>query len=325
MIHKTDYMKNVLSMSYEEKLLLLDRADAWMEAYPSLRAAVTSWEDAPVKDFDEGLLLCSCLRRAQSFVDSAYKFNAQKCLDMIKNTIDEVVRIARPAGPRTESEKKTKKIKAFVPKADLPNEDGTVAKRTEKQRLAMEQEAMDEEQRNDKYRPQNLNDYIHLLPSSLQYEAREVKKKYYAPLREARARMESLAENPDATEQQRSEAAARLAAADDALADFWERVDLAYKKVMGVELPEDSSKEKKLSEFTKADIEAIEDESMREKMKVARIDNDKKYLRRSDLPEDEDTKEQLLLRATELKEWGVKITARQLANMQRFGVEFSME
>jgi hypothetical protein len=164
-----------------------------------------------------------------------------------------------------------------------------------------------------------------LLPSSLQYEAREVKKKYYAPLREARARMESLAENPDATEQQRSEAAARLAAADDALADFWERVDLAYKKVMGVELPEDSSKEKKLSEFTKADIEAIEDESMREKMKVARIDNDKKYLRRSDLPEDEDTKEQLLLRATELKEWGVKITARQLANMQRFGVEFSME
>jgi hypothetical protein len=212
-----------------------------------------------------------------------------------------------------------------VPKADLPNEDGTVAKRTEKQRLAMEQEAMDEEQRNDKYRPQNLNDYIHLLPSSLQYEAREVKKKYYAPLREARARMESLAENPDATEQQRSEAAARLAAADDALADFWERVDLAYKKVMGVELPEDSSKEKKLSEFTKADIEAIEDESMREKMKVARIDNDKKYLRRSDLPEDEDTKEQLLLRATELKEWGVKITARQLANMQRFGVEFSME
>ena len=109
-------MKNVLIMTEEEKMLLIDRADKWLEAYPALRASVTSWQDAPVKDFDEGLLLCSCLRRAKSFVESAYKFNAQKCLDMIQMTLKEIVSIAGLNAPRTESEKKAKPIKAFVPK-----------------------------------------------------------------------------------------------------------------------------------------------------------------------------------------------------------------
>jgi hypothetical protein len=313
MINKTDYMKNILQMSYEEKLLLLDRADAWMEAYPSLRAAVSSWEDAPVKDFDDGLLLCSCLRRAHSFIEDAYKFNALKCLDMINLTLEEVVRIARPSGPRTESEKATKKIKAFVPKAPAPDEDGVVVKRTEAERLAM-----DEEMASDKYRPQNLADYIQLLPQSLQAEARDVKKRYYTPLREARVRLESLTENPDATDEQRAEAANRLAAADDALAEFWQRVDKAYRVVSGTATTDDD-KSKKLSDFTKAEIEAIEDEQQREHLKVARIDADKKYLRRSDLPEGDDTASELSLRAAELIAWGVKLSPRQLANMKRYG------
>lgn len=316
-------MKNVLSMSYEEKLLLLDRAEAWMEAYPSLRAAVSSWEDAPIKDFDEGLLLCSCLRRAQSFVDAAYKFNAQKCLDMIKTTLDEVVRIARPAGPRTVEEKKTKKIKAFSPKAPQPDEDGVTRTISEKERKAMEVEAMDEEAKADKYRPQNLADYIHLLPLDLQAEANDVKKRYYMPLREARVRLESLAENPDATEQQRAEAAQRLAAADDALAAFWGRVDKAYRVAVGAE--QETAEEKKMSEYTKAEIEEVEDDVTRERLKVARIDNNKKYLRRTDLLHNDESAAQLLLRAQELYDWGVKITKRQIANMQEYGVEWCPE
>lgn len=323
MIDKSDYMKNVLAMSYEEKLLLLDRTDKWMEAYPSLRAAVTSWEDAPVKDFDEGLLLCSCLQRARSFVEGAYKFNAVKCLDMINSTLKEVVRIARPAGPRTESEKKTKKIKAFIPKAPLPDEDGNATKLTEQQRIQLEEAAMVEEESNDKHRPQHIEGYIHLLPFDLQSECKEVRKRYYQPLREARARLESLAENPDATTEQREEAAERLAAADDALADFWERVDKAYRAATGQDVPDATAKEKKLSEFTKEDIERIEDAEQKEALKVARIENNKKYLRRTDLPEGEDTKAQLLLRATEQKEWGVRVTKNQRANMSRYGVDFA--
>lgn len=320
MITKTEYLKNLTDMTTDEKLLLLDRVEQWQEAYPSLRASVTSWEDAPVKDFDEGILLCSCLRQARSFVEKAYYFNATRCLEMIRMTLDEVVRIARPGGPRTESEKKERPIKAFVPKSPQPDEDGRVRRISEAARARMEEEAMEKEAGADKWRPQNLNSYMHLLPAGLQQECRTVKQKYYLPLHEARARLESLCENPDATKEQRAEMAGKLVEAEDALAAFWEKVDKAYRQMTGHDVPEEPSREKKLSEFTKEDIENIADEEKREGMKLARIENNKKYLRRTDLPEGEETRSQLLLRARELHEWGIKITGRQEANMQKFGV-----
>lgn len=320
MITPKDYMKNVLTMTEEEKMLLIDRADKWLEAYPALRASVTSWQDAPVKDFDEGLLLCSCLRRAKSFVDSAYKFNAQKCLDMIQITIKEIVSIVKPGGPRTESEKRTQKIKAFIPKAPLPDEDGNVTRITEAERKRQQQQAMDEEQAMDKWRPQNLESYIHLLPKDLQNECRKVQDKYYMPLREFRSRLESLAENPDATDAQRKEMAERLVDAEEKLAAFWEKVDVSYRKATGQQLPEEPVAQKRFREFTKEDIDRMEDGEQKEKVKALRIEANKKYLRRPDLPDNEDTRQQMSLRADELQQWGVELTARQLKSMKKFGV-----
>lgn len=320
MITPKDYMKNVLTMSETEKMLLIDRADQWLEAYPALRASVTSWQDAPVKDFDEGLLLCSCLRQARSFVESAYKFNAQKCLDMIQMTIKEIVAIAKPGGPRTESEKKTKKIKAFIPKPPLPDEDGNVKKISEAERIRQQEQAMAEEQAMDKWRPQNLDSYIHLLPKDLQNECKNVQNKYYMPLREFRNRLESLVENPDATDAQRKEMAERLVEAEENLAALWEKVDTEYRKVTGQELPEDSAPQKRFREFTKEDIDRMEDGEQKEKVKALRIEADKKYLRRSDLPDNEDTRQQMTLRAEELQQWGIELTAKQLKSMKKYGV-----
>ncbi len=313
-------MKNVLTMTEEEKMLLIDRADKWLEAYPALRASVTSWQDAPVKDFDEGLLLCSCLRRAKSFVDSAYKFNAQKCLDMIQLTIKEIVSIVRPGGPRTESEKQTQKIKAFIPKTPLPDEDGNVKKISEAERKKQQAQAMAEEQEMDKWRPQNLESYIHLLPKDLQNECRKVQDKYYMPLREFRSRLESLAENPDATDAQRKEMAERLVDAEEKLAAFWKKVDDGYRKVTGQEIPEEPVPQKRFREFTKEDIDKMEDGEQKEKIKALRIEANKKYLRRPDLPDNEDTRQQMTLRAEELQQWGVELTDKQLKSMKKFGV-----
>ena len=321
MITPKDYLKNLLTMTTEEKMLIIDRADKWLEAYPSLRASVTSWQDAPVKDFDEGLLLCSCLRQAKSFVDNAYGFNAQKCLDMIEMTLKEVVRLAAPSVPRTESEKKTKKIKAFVPKQPLPNEDGVAHRITESERSDMQNQAMDEESAMDKWRPQNLAAYKHLLPKDMQNECDKVQQKYYMPMREYRSRLESLVENPDATDEQRKEMAERLVQAEENLAAFWEGVDAEYRKVTGNEIPDaPESKEKRFCEFTKEDIDRMEDGDQKDKIKASRIEANKKYLRRADLPDNNDTRQQMTARADELMQWGVELTSRQLKNMKKFGV-----
>lgn len=325
MITPDNYIKNINDMTTDERLLLIDNAEEWMAKYPELRASVTSWEDAPVKDFDEGLMLCTCLRKAHSFVKSAYQFNAKKCLDMIQNTLKEVVRIARPGGPRTESEKKTVKVKAFITKQPAPDEDGNVKRLTEADRKRMEEEAMDEERKNDKWRPQNLDSYIHLLSKETQQECRNVQRKYYLPLREYRSRLESLVENPDATQDQRKEMAGLLMNAEEMLAAFWEKVDKEYKRMTGQGLPEEPSREKKLSEYTKEDIDKVEDEDTREKLKTARIENNKKYLRRGDLPDNEDTRRQLSLRAREMTEWGMSLTKRQVANLNLFGLSVSDE
>lgn len=308
-------------MKEDEKLLLADRADKWLENYPKLMASVKSWADAPVKDFDEGLLLCSCLRSASSFIENARYFEVHRCLDMIQRNLKYIVKIARPGGPRTASEKKTKKIKAYVPKEPQPDEDGKTGILSEVERLRQEQEAMNEEMKLDKYRPQNLDAYIHLLPKDLQAECRQVQKKYYMPLREYRTRLESLAENPDATKEQRAEMAAMVTQSEDQLAAFWARVDKAYKSVTGQDVPEDPVKEKKLYEYTKAEIDRMTDESLKAKLAEARIENNKKYLRRSDLPDCEDTRQQLTLRAAELVEWGVSLTRRQINNMTAFKAE----
>lgn len=314
-------MKSISCMTTDEKLALLDRAEQWAEAYPSLMASVKSWEDAPVKDMDEGLTLCRALVASQSFLDSARLFEVHGCLTQIKIRIDEIIRIVSPLRPRTDQEiAQGVRFRAYIPKEPEPAEDGSSKRITEEERLAMEQQDMQQEQESDKWRPQNLKDYIHLLSRQTQLEASQVKERYYMPMREARVRLESLVENPDATTEQRAEAAQRLLRVEDALAKFWQKVDREYSSMMGHELPSESVPEKKLSEFTKEDIDHISDEQEREALKAARIENNKKYLRRKDLPQNEDTRIQLRLRLEEQQAWGIKVTPKQLENVAKYGV-----
>lgn len=318
MIEKKDFLTIVTNMPESKKRDTARRAEEWRKKYPALRAAVTSWQDAPVKDLDEGLLLCSCLRRAESFVTNAHKMNVQRCLRIINETLAEIIRIAGPAGPRTEKQKKERPVKAFIPRKPMPDETGHTPQISEQQRKRLEEEAMEEEERNDRFRPQNLKEYMHLLPVTLQAECRRVKDTYYMPLREYRSRLESLAENPNATDEQRAEMAQKLVEAENKLATFWNRVDTEYKRATGT-LPTAGEPKKEFSEYTQTDIEAVTDDKLREKLKRIRIENNKRYLRRTDLPECDETRRQMRLRAAELQAWNVKITNVQRLNMEKFG------
>jgi hypothetical protein len=155
----------------------------------------------------------------------------------------------------------------------------------------------------------------------MQAECDKVQQKFYMPMREYRSRLESLVENPDATDAQRKEMADKLVEAESKLAAFWEGVDLEYKKATGQELPaEPEAKEKRFTEYTKEDIDKMEDGEQKEKVKASRIESNKKYLRRSDLPNDEATRQQMTIRADELMQWDIELTSKQLKNMKKFGV-----
>lgn len=307
-------------MTENEKKEVMQKTEEWMQKYPALKASVKSWEDAPVKDFDEGVELCSCLRQARSFVDNAYKFSATKCLDMIYITLNEITKLVGGIAPRTEEEKKINRIKAFVPKQPAPDENGKANRISPEQRKEMETNAMNEEQEMDKWRPANLAGYMHLLPKELQQECNNVQKKFYMPLREYRSRLESLVENPNATDEQRKEMAEKLVKTENELADFWAKVDRAYKQATGQPLPETPETVKRTQDFTKQDIEQMPDSEQKEMVQKQRIENNKKYLRRQDLPDNEETRQQLSLRAEELQQWGIAITKKQMENMKQFGV-----
>ena len=64
----------------------------------------------------------------------------------------------------------------------------------------------------------------------------------------------------------------------------------------------------------------MEDGEQKEKVKASRIESNKKYLRRSDLPNDEATRQQMTIRADELMQWDIELTSKQLKNMKKFGV-----
>ena len=74
---------------------------------------------------------------------------------------------------------------------------------------------------------------------------------------------------------------------------------------------------KKPAECTKAEIDAIADPALQHKYMEIRIEANKKYLRRTDLNETDEWKEQVRLRSQELIDWEVKITDKIYATIER--------
>ena len=306
-------------MTDKEQLEYLARVDKWTEqTYPRLAALDDSWKEADMKDFDEGLKLASAFQRAHPFISQAQRYDAKKRLDKLNKFLNEVRVKSGMAMVRFRPQNDPKRYMAVVPAEPKTDENGMEIPR--KPFVAPEV---------NNRRPEHFNEYKDKLPAELQEEGKEIAQKYDL-LAHWRQRAEILALDPRANKALISNAAKKAVRIEAQILNFWGRVDVAYAKATGKpvneaevkELKEEAEKLGKESkvEVTKADIDAMEESEEKENAKRARVEANKKYLRRNDSQMTDERKEQVVIRMTELLEWGIEPSTRAIENCEKNGI-----
>ena len=319
MITPNEYLKSFKRMTDKEQLEYLAHVDKWTEqTYPRLAALDDSWKEADVKDFDEGLKLASAFQRAHQFISQSQRYDAKKRLEKLNGLLREVRVKSGMAWVRTRPMNDPKRYTAVIPAEPKLDEDGVAVPR--KPFKAPEVEGR---------RPEHFNQYKDKLPVELQKEGSEIAQKYDM-LAHWRQRAEILALDPRANKALISNAAKKAVRIEAQILNFWGRVDVAFAKAIGKPVDEAEVKElkeeaEKLSkepkvEVTKADIDAMEEGEEKENAKRARIEANKKYLRRNDSQMTEERKEQIVSRITELLEWGIEPSTRAMDTCEKYGI-----
>ena len=323
MIEKKDYLKSYKRMNSEEQLEYLANVEKWTEdTYPRLAALDDSWKEADVKDFDEGLKLATALQKAQGFISTHQRYDVCRRLEVLRKLLTEV-RVKSglsKAGPRPAGDKR--KFTALVPGPAKVNEEGV-----EVPRKPFEMPQVCDR------RPEHVSQYMHLLPEDLRTEAQGISV-LYDQMAHWRSRAEYLALDPRADQQMAARAAKNTVKYEERILNFWHRVDLAYEKStkgktdeqlageLAKEAAEMAKQEvKSPGEYTKDEIEAMEDGEQKESCRKARIEANKKYLRRDDTQISDERKAQMKLRADELVEWGIPISRKQAEILEKYGLE----
>lgn len=318
MTTKFKQLKSYKRMDEKEKLEYLANVEKWTEeTYPRLAALDDSWKEADMKDYFSGLELVSALQKAQGFLASHMRYDAKKRLEVLNRLLIEV---RTKAGMKRISHQV--KHTALVPGPAKVNEEGV-----EVPRKPFEMPEVSDR------RPEHISQYIHLLPDNLRNEAKDIAG-LYDQLAHWRSRAEYLALDPRADRHMVSRAAKNTVKYESMILNFWQRVDLEYAKAVKgkeeAELMAELAREaemlakpevKSAGEYTKAEIDAMEDEEMAENCKKARIEANKKYLRRDDTQMNEERKAQMQLRASELLEWGLQLSMKAIALFEKYGVD----
>ena len=322
MISKKDFLKDYNQMSLEEKKSYIERVEKWNdETFPQLMAQATSWINVPVKEFNEGLMLVTAIKRARPFVVAHRSY---KQVDVVLNKMRALLtEVGEKSGLRKErviyAGDKRKWFAATEVKSE-PDEDGVVTiKRYEEPEV-------------DGMRPQHVSEYIHLLPKELQAEAKNLKQ-MHMELAMYRGEAEELSKQPGATKEQVAEKAKAAVDMDQRIRTLYATIDAAYKKAQGKEL---SSEEadllapaeepvlfKRAGEYTKEEIDAMPEGKMKDDCIAARQEADKKYLRRGSKNITEEYKQQLAIRAKELLDWGNEMSEKALQNLAEAGISMS--
>lgn len=318
MTMKFKQLKSYKRMDEKEKLEYLANVEKWTEeTYPRLAALDDSWKEADMKDYFSGLELVSALQKAQGFLASHMRYDAKKRLEVLNRLLIEV---RTKAGMKRISHQV--KHTALVPGPAKVNEEGV-----EVPRKPFEMPEVSDR------RPEHISQYIHLLPENLRNEAKDIAR-LYDQLAHWRSRAEYLALDPRADRHMVSRAAKNTVKYESMILNFWQRVDLEYAKAVKgkeeAELMAELAREaemlakpevKSAGEYTKAEIDAMEDEDMAENCKKARIEANKKYLRRDDTQMNDERKVQMQLRASELLEWGFQLSMKAIALFEKYGVD----
>lgn len=319
MITPNDYLKSFKRMTDKEQLEYLARVEKWTEqTYPRLAALDDSWKEADVKDFDEGLKLASAFQRAHQFISQSQRYDAKKRLEKLNSLLHEVRIKSGMAWVRTRPMNDPKRYTAVIPAEPKFDEDGVAIPRQPYQAPEVEGR-----------RPEHFKQYKNLLPADLQKEGDEIAQKYDM-LAHWRQRAEFLALDPRANKALISNAAKKAVRMEAQILNFWNRVDVAYAKATGKPVNEAEVKElneeaEKLNkepkvEMVKADIDAMEEGEEKENAKRARVEANKKYLRRNDSQMTEERKAQIVTRMTELLEWGIEPSTRAIDTCEKYDI-----
>ena len=319
MISKKDFIKDYGQMSLEEKKSYIERVEKWNdETFPQLMAQATSWINVPVKEFNEGLILVSAIKRARPFVIAHRSY---KQVDVVLNKMRALlVEVGEKSGLRnlrTIPAGDKRRWFAATEVKSAPDEDGVVTVKKY------------EEPDVDGMRPQHVSEYIHLLPKDLQEEAKTLKQ-MHMELAMYRCEAEELSKKPGATKEQVAEKACKAVNMEQRIRTLYATIDAAYKQAKGQKL--DSDEEallapaeepvvmKRPGEYTKEEIDAMPEGRVKDECLAARQEADKKYLRRGSKNITEEYKQQLLLRAKELLDWGLELSEKALLNLNEADV-----
>lgn len=319
MITKKDFMKDYKQMSPEEQKSYIERVDKWNnETYPQLMAEVTSWMNVPAKEFYEGMKLVTAIVRARPFVVAhrSYK-NVDAVLNKMRNLLREVSEKSGLSKTTDTRESRKRKWFAATDVKSAPDENGVVTVKKY------------EEPEVDGRRPQHVSEYVHLLPKSLQQEAMNLKQ-MHMELAMYRGEAEELSKDAHATKEQVAEKARKAVDTEQRIRLLYATIDAAYKKATNQKLNEDEeallmqeeeqpATFKRAGEYTKAEIDAMAPGKMKDDITAARIDADKRYLRR-DVKVTDEYKQQLELRTKELVEWGVEIGDKGKMKLTEAGI-----
>lgn len=320
MITKKEFMKDYKQMSLEEKKSYIERVDKWTdETFPQLMAEATSWMNVPVKEYNEGQKLCSAIIRARPFLIASRSYKDVKVVLDKMNSL--LVEIRKKSGLAQNSirvgNERNRKWFAATEVKSAPDENGVVTVKKY------------EEPEVDGRRPQHVSEYVHLLPKSLQQEAMNLKQ-MHMELAMYRGEAEELSKDAHATKEQIAEKARKAVDTEQRIRLLYATIDAAYKKATNQKLNEDEeallaqeeeqpATFKRAGEYTKAEIDAMAPGKTKDDITAARIDADKRYLRR-DVKVTEEYKQQLELRIKELVEWGVEIGDKGKIKLTEAGI-----
>ena len=319
MITKKEFMKDYKQMTSAEQKDYIERVEKWNdETFPQLMAQVTSWMNVPVKEFNEGLKLVSAINRARPFVIAhrSYK-SVEVVLNKMHALLNEVREKSGLKQLRTIPVNDKRKWFAATEVKSAPDENGVVTVKKY------------EEPEVDGRRPQHVSEYVHLLPKSLQQEAMNLKQ-MHMELAMYRGEAEELSKDAHATKEQIAEKARKAVDTEQRIRLLYATLDAAYKKATNQKLNEDEeallmqeeeqpATFKRAGEYTKAEIDAMAPGKTKDDITAARIDADKRYLRR-DVKVTDEYKQQLELRTKELVEWGVEIGDKGKMKLTEAGI-----
>lgn len=319
MITKKEFMKDYKQMSSEEQKDYFERIEKWNdETFPQLMAQATSWMNVPIKEFNEGLKLVSAINRARPFVVAHRSYrNVDVVLNKMRSLLAEVQEKSGRSKLRTIPAGDTRKWFAATEVKSAPDENGVVTVKKY------------EEPEVDGRRPQHVSEYVHLLPKSLQQEAMNLKQ-MHMELAMYRGEAEELSKDAHATKEQVAEKARKAVDTEQRIRLLYATIDAAYKKATNQKLNEDEeallmqeeeqpATFKRAGEYTKAEIDAMAPGKTKDDITAARIDADKRYLRR-DVKVTDEYKQQLELRIKELVEWGVEIGDKGKMKLTEAGI-----